>query len=443
MLLSLRRMRPRAPVHSILFCRVAPRRLTAFLPSLLSIFSTLALPACQDATHSVSLDPQSCTGAGSICTWAGNGDPAFIDGVSKREAALYWPMDIEFAPLPDGRGYILDWQNHRVRRVDSEGLVTTVIGSDSPGDGPGPGAGNEVVAPGVPGTEVSLNHPTDIQFAPDGTLYLAAWHNHKIRKYDVGTGLMQVACGRGPGFVGDPGPCGPDSTGTAPPLPAALLSMPKAIALAPTGDLYIVDTRNFRVRRMSTGTGAIDTVAGMPTRGSGGDDGDPLAAQFSFQKGLDQQMGGVSVDDNPEPGGAVALDASGRLYIADTENQRIRRVDFSLRRIETVAGDGTAGFGGDGGAATSAQINYPRDIEISPDGRLFIADTDNHRIRVVDLATGIIDTVAGNGVAGEGGDGGEARAAGLRRPFGIGFDAAGDLYIADTRNNRIRRVVQP
>jgi DNA-binding beta-propeller fold protein YncE len=176
-------------------------------------------------------------------------------------------------------------------------------------------------------------------------------------------------------------------------------------------------------------------------RGAGGDGGPPLAAQFSFQRGLDQTGGDGG--DNPEPGGAIAIDAAGRLYVADTENQRIRRIDLTLQTVETVAGDGTAGGGGDGGPATAAQLNYPRDVEISPDGRLFIADTDNHRVRAVDLTTGVIETIAGSGAPGFAGDGGGARDAAFHRPFGIGVDAAGDLYVADTFNNRVRRVVQP
>ena len=369
-----------------------------------------------------------CAGAGTICTWAGTGEPAFTgDGATPLETALYWPMDVEFAPN-NGPGYVLDWQNHRVRRMDAT-AVTTVIGTDEPGDGPVYGIGDETKAPGVLGTSISLNHPTDIQFAPDGTMFLAAWHNHKVRKLDVSTDQALVACGRGPGYAGDKGPEG-----------AALLNMPKAIALSPSGDLYIADTRNFRVRRVAGDTGVIDTVVGTGMRGAAGDGGPALAAGLSSQLGLDQ---GSDAGDNPEPGGALALDGQGRLYIADTENQRIRRVDFVTGLIETVAGNGVAGFSGDGGPAIAASLSHPRDIELGPGGRLFIADTDNQRIRVVDLTTGIITTVAGNGTSGYGGDGGAAVDAALWRPFGVAFDAAGDMYISDTFNNRVRRVVQP
>jgi len=146
-------------------------------------------------------------------------------------------------------------------------------------------------------------------------------------------------------------------------------------------------------------------------------------------------------NDNPEPGGGLALDSQDRLYIVDTENQRVRRVDFAADVIETVAGNGTAGFSGDGGPATEASLAWPRDATIGPDGRLYIADTDNHRIRAVDLATGVITTVVGDGVPRFGGDGDVPTAASLNRPWGIGFDGVGNLFIADTMNNRIRKVM--
>jgi DNA-binding beta-propeller fold protein YncE len=362
-----------------------------------------------------------CAGAGTICTLAGNGDPAFTgEGQPARATSLYWPMDLEIAP--DGRPYILDWQNHRVRRLDADGTLHTVIGTDSIGDGPGPGDGNETVAPGIAGTLINLNHPTDLQFSADGaTMYLAAWHNHKIRKLDVASGFVEVACGKGPGFAGD------GATEDK-----ALFNMPRSIALAPSGDLFVVDTRNFRVRRIAA-SGTVDTVAGAGVRGALGDGGDRLAATFSFQKD----------GDNPEPGGAVALDAQGRLYVADTQNNRVLRIDLGSGLVTRVAGDGTFGGGGDGGPAVSAQLGQPQDLEIGPDGRLFIADTENHVVRAVDLATGVINRVAGNGDVGDGGDGGEARAASLNRPFGIALDPAGNLYIADTRNNLVRKVVTP
>lgn len=373
---------------------------------------------CGDDTAPSS--PAPCGGSGTICTWAGTGERSFNgDGRSLADTSFYWPMDLEIAP--DGRAYVLDWQNHRVRRVNADGRVQTVIGTDFVGDGPPDGS--DATAAGAPGTKVELNHPTDIQFFADGTLLLAAWHNHKLRRFDPVTGRVTVICG---GAAGDRGDFGLASR--------AQLNQPKAIAIDPSGDIYVADSRNQRIRRIQADSQMITTVAGSGKKGFGGDGGDPLRADFYMQL----------VDENPEPGGGIALDATGRLYVADTFNNRIRRIDFSASTVETIAGTGVPGFGGDGGPATQALLMRPRDIEFGADGRLYIADTDNHRVRAVDLATGTIATVAGGGMGagGAGGDGGRATAAQLQRPFGIAFDGAGNLYIADTFNSRIRKVVR-
>src|SRR5262249_18483945 len=153
-------------------------------------------------------------------------------------------------------------------------------------------------------------------------------HNHKIRHYDPVTGLVYVACGAGPGFKGDGGPAA-----------AALMNQPKSVVIDPaTGALLVLDTRNMRVRRMAAdATQTIATVVGNGTWGYAGDDGPPLGAELALQT--------VNQDsDNPLPGGALALDAAGRLYIADTENHRVRRVDFTQSLIETIAGTGEKGF---------------------------------------------------------------------------------------------------
>jgi hypothetical protein len=379
------------------------------LPSLL--LTAVAASGCgSDANSHPGCAP------GTICTWAGNGEAAFYgDGLDRHESMLYWPMDLAFAP--DGRAYVLDWQNHRVRRVNLDDTFETVMGTDDVGDGPN--TGDERTAPGVAGTDCNLNHPTDVTFDGNGIVIVAAWHNHKIRRLDPASGMEDVVSGAGPGFTGD----GMAALG-------ALLNQPKSVVIDKAGAIYLADTRNFRVRRIGT-DGVIDTVVGSATAGFGGDGGPPLAAQLQFQM----------VSDNPEPGGGLALDGQDRLYIVDTENQRIRRVDFAANVIETVAGNGTAGFSGDGGPATEASLAWPRDVALGPDGRLYIADTDNHRVRAVDLSTGVIDTVVGDGMARFGGDGGPPRAASLWRPWGITFDAAGNLYVADTFNNRIRKVM--
>jgi DNA-binding beta-propeller fold protein YncE len=361
-------------------------------------------------------DTGPCEASQFICPYAGNGEPAFNgDGHPLLQSSLYWPVDLDFAS--DGRAYLLDWQNHRVRRVNEDGRLETVMGNDLVGDGP-PDA-SDLVSPGALGTRVELNHPTDLTFLPGGQVVVAAWHNHKVRALDPATGMVMVLAGSGPGKTGDGGPA-----------QQALLAQPKSVVADAGGNIYVTDSRNQRIRRIDGPTGIIATIAGSGKEGFAGDGGRPLDASFRLQQ----------PNENPEPGGNITLDAAGLIYVADTYNNRIRLIDLAAGQVTTVAGDGTAGFGGDGGPATAASLNHPRDVELGPDGRLFIADTDNHRVRAVDLRAGIIETVAGDGRAADDGDRGPARKAGLHRPFGIAFDAAGALYVADTFNHRIRRI---
>ncbi len=369
--------------------------------------------AAAAATLAGCQDP--CDATGAICTWAGTGEAAFNgEGKQRLEAGLYWPVDVSFAP--DGTPYVLDFNNHRVRKVDAKGQLVTVIGNDNIGDGPADNS--DRTADGALGTDVNLNHPTQIVFFPDGSGLLAAWHNHKLRHFDPATGRVTISCGSTPGFAGD----GASAR-------TALLNQPKALALDKSGNIFVVDQRNQRVRRIRASDGVIETVVGTGTKGFGGDQGEPLGAQLSMPTG-----------SNPQPGGALDFDAQGRLYVADTENHRIRRVDFAANKIETVAGNGTPGYGGDDGQATAAQLNFPRDLAISGEV-LFIADTENHAVRRVDLASGTITTLAGNGQSGYAGDQGPASKSQLNRPIGVTVGPGGtDLFVSDTYNHRIRKI---
>ena len=313
---------------------------------------------------------------------------------------LYWPTDLAFAP--DGRAYILDWQNHRVRRVNLDDKFETVIGTGDVGDGPD--TGNERMAPGVPGTDCILNHPTDVAFDPDGTVL----RRRLAQPQDPPAGS------RRPGWIASSAGAGPGFTGDGMPALGALLNQPKAVVVSHDHGRDL-RRRHAQLPRAPHRHRRRDHHRGRRRDGRLRGRRRPAAAAL-----LEFQM----PNDNPEPGGGLAIDAQDRLYIVDTENQRIRRVDFAADVIETVAGNGTAGFSGDGGPATEASLAWPRDAAIGPDGRLYIADTDNHRIRAVDLATGIITTVAGDGVATFGGDGGLPAAASLKRPWGIAFDGA-------------------
>jgi len=363
---------------------------------------------------------------GTIRTWAGTGHAGYNgEGVDRLSANFYWPNDIEFTPSIGT--YVVDWNNHRIRRIDPDGKLITVVGTASTGDGPAsPNAGGDIPAPGIPGTDCDLNHPTQVFQRANGKLAVVCWHNHKIRELDTATGLIQVLIGRGNGCTGE----GQNIALN----PATLLNQASRAVEAPDGSLYINDQRNQCIRKIDP-AGVFTTVVAAPPvcnnapGAFAGDNGPPLLAKINMPTG-----------GNPKPAGALELDAEGRLYIADTANHRIRRVDFVANVITTVVGNGTAAFAGDGGDPLNASLNAPIDIEFGPDGRLYIADTFNNAVRAVDFTANTITTVVGTGVSGFSGDGGPATSARLRWPFGVAFDADGHLYVADTYNQRIRRV---
>jgi sugar lactone lactonase YvrE len=361
---------------------------------------------------------------GSICTWAGTGATSFNgDGKHRLESDLYWPFDVAF--MPSGRTIVLDWNNHRVREVDGDQTLRTIMGTDFVGDGPDDLS--DLTPEGADPLTVVLNHPTDLAEFSNGDIALMAWHNHKIRVIDGENGRVRVVLGAGAAYAGDGGPA-----------KDARVNQPPHGVFDAHGNFFLIDQRSQRIRVIydfdaQRENAIVGTVVGSGVRGFNGD-GIALQTQLNLPTG-----------PNPEPSGGIAIDALGRLYFSDTNNNRIRRVeffnaDFTQGIVTTIAGTGTGGFSGDGGPATAAQIHFPQDLEIGPDGNLWFADANNHRVRMIDLTTGIITTVAGTGERGYAGDGGIAVEAQLQRPFGIAFDDAGDLYISDTFNSRVRKV---
>jgi len=377
---------------------------------------------------------------GSICTYAGDGGLGFNgDGLHRVRTTLYNPIDIEFTP--SGRILVPDWNNFKVREILPDDTFTTIIGTDFDGDGP-PDLSDRF-APGADPLLTNLNHPTAIREFANGDLLLMAWHNHKMSVLIKETNKMRVLVGRGFGFSGDGLPITENT----------LLNQPPHSVFDRQGNLFFVDQRNQRIRVLynverDRFDAVIDTVVGNPdpappeTFLKGGYNGDGVALQTK----LNFPTGGV-----PEPGGGITIDPhstpeSTVLYFADTLNHVIRRVqftspDFKTGQVTTIAGQpGAAGFSGDGGPAGSAKLNRPADIDFGPDGNLYFADTDNQRVRMIDFTDGTIRTIAGNGNRAYGGDGGPATEAALNRPFGVAFDLEGDLYISDTYNSRIRKV---
>lgn len=383
------------------------------------LFATLGLAACAGS------DAPDCDASGNACTWLGKpGEFGFNgDGKDRLDTKLYWSMDMSFGP--DGTPWFIDWNNHMVRRVLPDQTVETVLGwvdPPFPGDG-GPG---ETSPAGALGTEVQLNHPTDLAFDADGNLLVMAWHNHKLRHLDTNSLRVTIECGRGAGFAGDGGDA-----------KQALFRQPKALVLGPLGERYIVDQQNWRIRKIDE-NGIISTIAGSGRQGDNtnqGDGGPALEANLNLEAG-----------SNPEPSGGLALDSTRNvLYFADTLANRIRVINLASDpiSIDGLAGTGEPGRLGDGGPALQAQLYHPRDLEIGPDGDLYVADTDNSVIRAINLNDGTIRTVAGTGqIALDENEGVPATAMALARPFGIEFDPAGNLYISDTINSRIVRVAR-
>jgi sugar lactone lactonase YvrE len=341
-------------------------------------------------------------GAGGVIrTVAGTNQRGFSgDGGSATSAAFDQPRAATAGP--DGTVYIADTFNHRVRRVDPAGAVTTLAGT-----GQAAYSGD-----GGPATAATLHWPHELDVDSTGlALYVADSANHRIRRVDLASGIITTVAG---GATAGPG-------GDGGPATAAQLQDPKAVYVAQSGDLYIADSGNERIRRVDP-SGTISTVAGTGVPGYSGDGGPALAAQFDGPRGL-------------------AGDSAGNLYVADDNNHRIRRIEPS-GVVTTLAGTGAADSSGDGGPAGAAQLNHPRGVAVDGRGNVFIADSMSHRIRMVDPA-GVISTVAGCGRQGFGGDGGPATVARLFEPRGVAVNAAGHLFVADTYNDRIRRVEDP
>jgi sugar lactone lactonase YvrE len=318
----------------------------------------------------------------------GDGGPATL-------ASLNYPIGV--ATDTDGNLYIADTFNNRVRRVDSRGVITTVAGNGDP----------DFSGDGGPATEASLYIPERMALDRDGNLYIVDTFNNRIRRVDT-HGVITTVAGNGDfAFSGDYGPA-----------TQARLSSPRGVAVDVHHNLYIADTFNSRIRKVDR-SGVITTVAGNFGAGFSGDGGPADQANLNFPR-------------------AIVQDREGNLYIADTGNDRVRRVDRS-GVITTAAGTGASTYSGDGLKATQATVNAPSGVASDPDGNLYIADTGNNRVRRVDRR-GVITTVAGNGDDGFSGDGSPATRASLAAPQGVAVDAQGNLYIADTGNNRVRRV---
>lgn len=387
---------------------------------------------------------------GNICPWAGAGYNGYNGNVSTFNLWFSFPMGVEISPYGDP--VIADWNNHKLRMLENfqgpgTGVPRTIMGTDFLGDGDP--ARLDMTEEGALGTTVNLNHPTQHEFAPDGTLWSASWHTHKIRTWDPATDMVHVVAGLTAGYApaGDVTPVALANGGRD-----LRFNQLKEIHLssdfANNGRVYIVDMRNERIRVWDSLQNTVETIVGNGVRAFAGDGGDPKLASINLPNGM-----------NPEPGGAMAWTADeSMMFFADTLSNCIRMVDFTNNTIQTFAGVCDEVGGNAVGSLANARFDYPVDLALDEDTmELFVADANNHTVKVIDLQAGTVSTFAGTGEPTctpaydltipafcdeqhTAGDGGPAADATLYRPFGVELDLDGNLIISDTYNHRIRIV---
>jgi sugar lactone lactonase YvrE len=316
----------------------------------------------------------------------------------------------------DGNVYIADTGNHRIGKVESDGTITTIAGADA-GAAAGAGSDEQAWGDGGPAIDATLDSPEDIAVDADGNIYIADTGHSRIRKIDTNGTITTIA---GVDVVGDE-----QASGDGGPAVDAELNTPGGIAVDPEGNLYVADTGHSRIRKIDT-NGTITTIAGGGELWADAADNAP-ATEASLWEPVD-----------------VSVDPDGNVYLIEGRHQSVRRVNTDGTLV-TVAGDSylsfdEGGFSGDGGPAAEAELNTPGGTAVDADGNLYIADTYNSRIRKVDT-NGTITTIAGTGEPRDNGDGGRADEAGLDEPRDIAVDADGRIFLmVGSRSDRVRRV---
>ena len=339
-----------------------------------------------------------------ISAFAGTGEKGFAgDGGPATAAKLDQPFDVAFDRA--GNLYFSDTFNHRIRRVNRQtGIIDTVVGNGKKGFG----------GDGGPPVDAMLNEPYGIEFDTDNNLYIVDRLNYCIRRVDGMAGTISTVAGTGgkSGYGGDGGPAN-----------KAGFKEPNGLCLDLAGKLYVADVADQRVRVVDLKSGIITTFAGNGTKASAGDGGPLEKATFAGPR-------------------AVAFGPDQCLYVVEREGNCVRRVDIAKGTIERFAGTGKKGYTGDGGKALDATFDGPKEIDIDKVGNVYVVDTENEAIRRIDAKTGIVTTVAGKGKSKTPGlgDGGPATAATLGRPHGVAVGPDGALYIGDRNSHRIRRV---
>ena len=337
---------------------------------------------------------------GIIRTVLGNGEEGWDgDGGPALQAACQLPYACEFDP--EGNMVVCMGRQHRIRRMDARTGIITLIA----GNGEGGYSGD-----GGPALDAVINQPYGLAIDANGDIYFAQRFDPAVRKIDSSTGIISTVAGTGEfGYSGDGGPGN-----------QAMLREPNDLYLDGQGGLLIADIQDQRLRRVDLGTGIITKVAGTGEKSRAGDGGPAAEASLMGPR-------------------AVCMDSQGNIYIAEREGNGVRKISPD-GILTTVAGiDSTFGYTGDGGPALTATWGAPKAMRCDSEDNVIVVDTENFAVRRIDSLTGIVTTIAGGREGGDG-DGGPAVNAGLSRAHGCGIDAHGDLYIADTHNHRVRVV---
>jgi len=342
--------------------------------------------------------PLDCSSPGQLCTLAGTGDRAWSeDGGLATETALFLPTDVAFDL--DGQPLIVDYNNMRILRLETDGTVNTIVGMGV----------HAYASDGIDALDTPLENPISMEVGSEGELYVTEQHGARILVVD--DGWVEVYAGS----PDDPGV--EDWTGDGGPAREGRLSQSVGLARADDGTLFIGDTRNHCIRMVSP-DGVLDALAGSGLRELA--DGAGASASFDMPQHLAWH--------------------DGMVYVADTNNHAVRRIDVATRLVTTIAGTGTPGFSGDGGPGAEAQLHTPQGVGVDSQGRVYIADSDNHVIRRIDT-DGTIHTVVGTpGVDGYEGDGGAALDGTLHWPTNVIVGPDDTVYVADTLNSVIRTV---
>lgn len=348
----------------------------------------------------LSLATTAAATAATISTFAGTGAKGFSGDRGPAAAAqLSDPNGI--ARGPDGALYICDTTNHRIRKVARDGTITTVAGSGEKG----------YSGDGGPALAAKLNEPYEVRFDAAGNVCWVERLSAVVRRLDPKTGTISTLAGTGtPGFSGDGGPA-----------TKAQLNQPHSLAFDRAGHLYIADVSNHRVRKVDAQAGIITTLIGTGKR--------------------EPTPDGAALRPTTPVSGPRALDiaADGSLWLALREGHAVYRLDLARATIHHVAGTGQKGFSGDGGPARTAAFNGPKGIAIAANGHVYVVDTENQVIRVIDPKAGTIARFAGSGTRGDGPEG-DPLACALNRPHGVFVDPDGAVFIGDTETHRVRVV---